>query len=215
MKFIKIDFGINNSGFIVDSAFSISTSNSDLHLKLMNASKEALNNAIKKVRPDVRIYDIGVETQEIIESYEFNPVKDLCGHQILPFKIHAKKVIPNIKFPFLKDYNNDLYKISENEIYAIEPFVSNKSGNIYSSSDISHYCLNYNLSIDKKNRIINDLLFKENKKTVDLYDYLYNRFKTLPFCDNWIYNINQNDDFKFYFENKSISQEQIWKCLIF
>ena len=175
---VKIDFGINNKGFIVDSALTIATNKeNDLHEQLNNASQEALYSAIKMARPDTIISEIGAQTHEIIESYGFNPVNALCGHKIMPFKIHADKVIPNIRFNF---YNK---RIEENEIYAIEPFVSNKSGNSYmAENENTHYCVNYNTSKEKKISILDGL----NTDTIDLYNIIDKNFKTLPFCDNWL-----------------------------
>ena len=192
---IKIDFGINNKGFIVDSAFSISTSNNDIHTKLMKASQEALDNAIKKMRPDVRLSDIGSETEEIAHSYDFNPVRDLCGHQILPFKIHGEKVVPNISMSLYGD------KVKENEIYAIEPFISNKSGNIYSTTDSSHFCINYMIHKDKRTNMIREI----PKDCQALYFLIEEKFKTLPFCDKWLECLCDIE--------KGITMELIWNKL--
>lgn len=175
---VKIDFGINNMGFIVDSALTISTNkDNDHHKKLMKASKEALKNAIKNLRPGALLGEIGKETQEIIESYDLNPVKELCGHKILPFKIHADKFIPNIAM------NLYPFRVETDEIYAVEPFVSDKSGITYEDkNNISHFCLNYQYDSKKREKLI----YNCNQSSQDLYYQINNKCRTLPFCDNWL-----------------------------
>ena len=179
---VKIDFGINNTGFIVDSAISVLTNpENDLHTSLVEASNDALNKAISLSKPDQNINEIGCEIQEIIESYDFKPIKNLCGHQILPFKIHAGKCIPNISF----NYNQ---RMKENEIYAIEPFVTNGNGNTYEDTDnTSHFCINYNLSKEQRELLIITL----HKNIQFTYNCIYKNFRTLPFCDRWLSEILQ------------------------
>jgi len=101
---IKIDYGVHVDGNIIDGAFSFSFSNK--FDKLIEASKEATWEAIKMSGVDTLLCEIGENTQEIIESYEveidgktspLKSIRNLSGHQIKPYLIHAGKAVPNIK----------------------------------------------------------------------------------------------------------------------
>ena len=186
---IKIDYGIHIDGHIVDGAYSfnIGNKNIDKNNILMRASQDALINAIKNIGVDSILGDIGCIIQEVIESYEYEennniykckPISYLCGHNIDVYRIHAGKAVPNIKF----NYNE---RVKDNEIYAIEPFVTFNNGETFlDNNNCTHFMLN------KNNKNINNKLIK-------FYNILNNKYKTLPFCDKWInnelkeYNLNR------------------------
>ena len=55
---------------------------------------------------DVRLCDIGERIQEVMESYEVEldgktytvkPIRNLNGHSIGPYRIHAGKTVPIVK----------------------------------------------------------------------------------------------------------------------
>ena len=63
-------------------------------------------------------------------------VRNLCGHSIAPYKIHAGKSVPNVK-------GGDQTKMEENEFYAIETFGSTGKGIIHEDLECSHYMRDY------------------------------------------------------------------------
>ena len=82
---------------------------------------------------DVCLGDVGEVIQETIESFEVEdngkvyrckPIFNLSGHKINQYIIHDKKAVPNIKIPYTA-------RVQDNEIYAIEPFVTLDNGNTY------------------------------------------------------------------------------------
>jgi methionyl aminopeptidase len=84
---------------------------------LLAAVKDATNTGIKEAGIDVRLTDIGEAIQETMESYEVEikgktyPVKcirNLCGHSIERYRIHAGKSVPIVK-------NGDNTKMCEGE----------------------------------------------------------------------------------------------------
>lgn len=185
---VKIDYGVHIDGNIVDGAFSFSFS--DKYDQLIEASKEATWNAIKMAGPDTLLYDIGENTQEIIEGYEveidgktlpLKSIRDLCGHQIKPYLIHSGKVVPNIKFPGYRE------RMKIGEEYAIETFPTTGSGLIEERDcECSHYMLNY---MDKD--------YKKKGQTIPFFNTTLNYFNTLAFCKRWIMDkesINQDFD---------------------
>ncbi|KAL0772385.1 hypothetical protein Bca101_037536 [Brassica carinata] len=90
---MKLDFGTHIDGHIVDCAFTVALD------PLLAASREA-------TYTDVRLCDIGAAIQEVMKSYEVEingkvfPVKsirNLNGHSIGPYQIHAGKSVPIVK----------------------------------------------------------------------------------------------------------------------
>jgi methionyl aminopeptidase len=98
---MKIDFGTQINGNIIDCAFTVAFN--PTFDNLLTAVKEATNEGIKTAGIDVRLTDIGAAIQEVMESHEVTignntfpvrSVENLCGHSIAPYKIHAGKSVP-------------------------------------------------------------------------------------------------------------------------
>ena len=93
---LKVDFGVEVNGWIVDSAFTIAF-NED-YIELLKAVKDATYTGIKNAAVDVNIKDWGKQIQEVMESYEVTldgktypvqVIQNLGGHNILKGKIHG------------------------------------------------------------------------------------------------------------------------------
>ena len=139
---LKIDYGVHNNGCIIDSAFT--WCDDCYYNPLIKASEDAVKNIIKNIGVDTSISEIGDLSQEIVSSYElekngvFKPIKiidNICGHSILPWKVHGTKLIQNIP-------NNDKTKIEENDILAIEVYTSDGLGTTIMGRDNSHFMIN-------------------------------------------------------------------------
>ena len=120
----KIDFGTQVSGLIIDCAYTVAFN--PVYDDLLLAVKDATDTGLKEAGIDVRLGDIGAAIQEVMESYEViikgktypvKSVKNLCGHSIEPYKIHAGKSVPIVK-------KVDNTKMEEGELFAIETFGS-------------------------------------------------------------------------------------------
>lgn len=64
---IKVDFGVQIDGCLTDCSRTIGFG--DVPMKLIDASKEALDNAIKMAKPGVRVGDIGAVINETIKIW--------------------------------------------------------------------------------------------------------------------------------------------------
>ena len=135
---IKVDFGVHCNGYLVDSAFSMHW---DPELDpICEASKEATNEAIKHAGVDVPVSDLGDLIEEIICSYEYkgkhlNPVRNLCGHMVDRYTIHAGKSLPLYKGSHA-DYKE---RMQAGECWAFETFASTGRGYIQEYPPTSHY----------------------------------------------------------------------------
>lgn len=126
----KIDFGTHVNGLIIDCAFTVAFN--PMFDDLLLAVQDATDTGLKEAGIDVRLGDVGAAIQEVMESYEVvingktypvKSVKNLCGHTIEAYKIHAGKSVPIVK-------KQDNTKMEEGELYAIETFGSTGKYNI-------------------------------------------------------------------------------------
>lgn len=174
---VKIDYGLHINGLILDAAFTVCFKED--YRDLLETTRKACMEAAKMFYPNTRIMDISKKIQSIVGD-KYGVLKNLCGHQIQPYKIHSGKVIPNIIIP----YNE---KCLEGEIYTVEPYLSiNKNGKptkgeTYESNckdNISHYMFNYH----EKN-------FEQYIGLLKLIPSL-SIHKTLAFHKSWISSID-------------------------
>lgn len=160
---VSLDVGVHIDGFIGDTAATVDLSgNND---KLIAASKEALENAIKMIKPGVSLGEIGGVIHDTITSHGFSPVRNLSGHGLGEYQIHTKPSIPNYD-------NGDGTELKEGDIFAIEPFASDGAGVIYESSNPTLFTL-----IDSKP--VRGMMTRQVIKEIDKYH-------GLPFCTRWL-----------------------------
>jgi len=178
---LKIDFGTEANGWIIDSAFTICFD--PKYDNLLMAVNDATNTGIKNIGIDVDIGDWGKDIQEVMESYEVTingkiyPVKaisNLGGHNILQGIIHGGMFLPSV------DMKNSLpknYRFKEG-VYAVETFGSTGANSVNELDD----CTLYRINPDMTNNI-SKIKLDSTKKL--LYD-INKKFKTLPFTDRFL-----------------------------
>lgn len=164
---IKIDFGVHVDGFISDNAFSVDLDNSEENKKLIQSTKDALDNAIKKIGINKTTSEIGKEIQKTIENKGFQPIINLSGHEIKQYDLHAGLSIPNFE-------DNSKHIITPG-LYAIEPFatLSTGSGKVQDKNPSGIYIL-----ID--DRIPRTPFARE------VLEYIIENYNTIPFCSRWL-----------------------------
>ncbi|XP_022918458.1 methionine aminopeptidase 2 isoform X2 [Onthophagus taurus] len=172
----KIDFGTHINGRIIDCAFTLTFN--PKYDKLVEAVREATNTGIKAAGIDVQLCEIGAAIQEVMESYELEldgktyPIKsirNLNGHSIAPYRIHAGKTVPIVK-------GGEATVMEENEFYAIETFGSTGRGLVHDDMDCSHYMKNFEMSYVP--------LRLQSSKV--LLNTINKNFGTLAFCKRWL-----------------------------
>mmetsp|Transcript_4024 Transcript_4024/g.12088 ORF Transcript_4024/g.12088 Transcript_4024/m.12088 type:complete len:1025 (-) Transcript_4024:110-3184(-) len=136
---MKLDFGTHIDGRIIDCAFTVTFN--PKYDQLLEAVKAATNTGIKESGIDARLNEIGEAIQETMESYEVEldgktfqvkPIRNLNGHSIGPYQIHAGKSVPIVK-------GGDGARMEEGEFYAIETFGSTGKGYVREDLECSHY----------------------------------------------------------------------------
>ena len=116
---VKIDLGAQIDGYIADTAVTVCY---DPQFDgLVQASEEALGNAMSMIKAGVKASDIGRTIETTIKQLGFKPIANLSGHSLDQYTIHAGKSIPNI-------WSIGGFSLSENSAYACEPFVTTEDG---------------------------------------------------------------------------------------
>ena len=164
---VKVDFGVHVQGYITDT--SVTVYYDPKFEPMVTASSEALQNAIRAFRPTARMSEIGRIIQTTIERYGFRPIRNLTGHSIERYTIHAGKSVPNV--PQL--LNNG--KVLEGEVYAIEPFVTLARAEGAVTNDVNSYIHRFIKLKGSKN--------PESKKVLE---EIHLQYSTLPFAVRWL-----------------------------
>lgn len=191
---MKIDFGTQIDGRIIDTAWTVAFD--PTFDPLLQAVKEATETGIRSAGIDVQLSEIGEAIQEVMESHEVTingktyPVKccrNLCGHSIGPYQIHAGKSVPIVR-------GGETTRMEEGEIYAIETFGTTGRGWVVEDLECSHYMKNFNAPHVP-------LRLPSAKK---LLAHINKTFGTLAFCRRWL----ERDDGGSYATNGWTGKQQ-------
>ncbi len=156
---VKIDAGSHVNGYIGDSAVTVEVG-SNKYEHIIKTSEEALQKAIETVRAGVSISEIGDVIEKKIRSYGLEPVKNLQGHSLERYNLHAGLSIPNVS-------NSNKRKLKEGEVIAIEPFVTDGEGYVVDSENGNIYQL-------------------RNRAKGRIVEEMRKRFDGLPFASRWM-----------------------------
>ncbi|MBW2971394.1 type II methionyl aminopeptidase [Candidatus Woesearchaeota archaeon] len=159
----KLDVGVHVDGFIGDTACTVDLSGK--HGELVQASREALDNALAIVKHGVTIGEIGAVIQDTITKYGLAPVRNLSGHGLADFDVHAWPSIPNTA-------TGDKTQLEEGWVVAIEPFASTGAGIVVETSNATLFQL-----LDVKP--VRDHTTREVLKFIE-------NFGDLPFAKRWL-----------------------------
>ncbi|MGP6207534.1 type II methionyl aminopeptidase [Cuniculiplasma sp. SKW3] len=176
---VKVDIGAQVDGYISDNAASMEVGGKGQYSDLIDCSREALNAALKVLRPNVEIGKIGAAIGSKIESFGFKPVKNLGGHGIKRYDLHSTIFIPNY------DDGNGR-RIEPGQLIAIEPFASTGIGMIHNGPGGNIY------------------IFSGTKPKKG--DPVIENFNTLPFAERWLARVMP--DYKDYLR-KNLFMKQI------
>lgn len=180
---LKVDFGVHVGGRIIDSAFTMTFE--DKYDALLQAVKEATNTGIREAGIDARLGEIGGSIQETMESFELEldgktyPIKsirNLNGHNIIPYRIHGGKSVPIVK-------TGDNTKMEEGDVFAIETFGSTGRGYVHQEGECSHYARNPDAGGPST------LKLNSAKSLLNVID---KNFGTLPFCRRYLDRLGQD-----------------------
>ncbi|MGQ9597281.1 MAG: type II methionyl aminopeptidase [Thermoproteota archaeon] len=163
---VKIDFGVHIDGCIVDTAFTIPLSQGDR--EVVEVVEGSLVRASKVLKAGVKISQVGEVIESFVRSKGYKVIRNLTGHQIDRFNLHAGTSIPNIKTFSVEKFKRDM-------VIAIEPFITftDGAGEVGESGDVFIYRFK-RFPIDYEG------------KFGTIVGGLQNSFRTMPFCERWV-----------------------------
>ncbi len=162
---VKLDLGAQKDGWIADTAVTVEVGTRNWS-RLIQASELALQTAIEGVHPGVETRLLGEGIRRAIEANGYKPIRNLTGHTIERYILHAGKSVPNIP------HGHDT--LEEGEVVAIEPFSSSGAGEVDGRRTGNIYRIQRMKPL--KDGALNGFL-----------GALAAEFTTLPFAERWAY----------------------------
>jgi len=162
--YVKMDLGAHIDGYIADTAVTVKVGHkSD---EIIEASEKMLETALKMFKPGTTLGEIGEAIENVAKEFKMNPIRNLTGHSIDRYTLHAGKIVPNIK-------NDSKYQIREDEVYACEPFSTPGTGFVKDHGNPQIF------------RWVKDhpVRSPEGRKIMEL---ARGEFASLPFAKRWI-----------------------------
>ena len=179
---VKLDVGVHVNGAIGDNAVTVGNNK-----ELIEASREALNEAIKIIQIGTKVREIGRVVDKTISSYGFKSIKNLTGHSIDIYEQHAGLSVPNYD-----DGNKS--ELKKGMIIAIEPFATTGIGLIEEGKDSGIFKI-------EKVKSVRTQISKE------ILDFITKEYKTLPFTKRWL--LKKFPEFKVNFALNNLEKEGI------
>lgn len=161
---VKLDVGAHQKGYIGDTALTVEVGTHHCEA-MIRASRAALDVALDLIRPGVSLAMVGGRIEETIKSFGFRPIRNLTGHSMERYNLHAGLSIPNIneKVPG---------EVRAGQLIAIEPFATDGAGKVDGHKKSNIYRLHRE-----------DTPLKGPSK--DLVKGAQKEFRTLPFSERW------------------------------
>lgn len=185
---VKVDFGVECDGFITDTSISISLN--PVYDSMILAAETALQEALAAVAPGRKLSEIGSVVERCIQRYGFKPIRNLTGHKIDRYTIHAGKSVPNVS-------GMESGRFEVGEVYALEPFATLREAEGAVRDGDAAYIYRFVKTKGAK-----------SKEASKLAEYVRETYKTLPFASRWLFNDWQDGDAKAAFreltENRCI-----------
>jgi len=175
---LKVDIGLQVNGWIVDSAFTMAFD--PMYDPLLQTVREATNAGVKAAGIDVRLCEVGEAIEEVMTSGEVTigkrthqivPIRNLMGHSLGVYTIHAGKSVPCIKG------SGDQTKMEEGDLFAIETFGSTGHGFVNDDMEISHFMKAPHLPPGG---------IRGGPKAKELYNFINKNYSTLAFARRWL-----------------------------
>jgi methionyl aminopeptidase len=126
---IGLDIGMEYKGLFTDTAITVPVGKvSPVAEKLIEATKKALAEAIKQVKPGNKIGDIGYMSQKIAEDAGFSVVRDLVGHGV-GYAVHEDPAVPGY------GRKGTGLELVPGMVLAIEPMVCQQKPHVFFDTD--------------------------------------------------------------------------------
>jgi len=118
------------------------------------------------VEPGVQTGEIGAAIEEVIESYDYNPVVNLTGHGLGHWDQHTSPNIPNREV-------SQGATLEVGDVVAIEPFATDGTGKVTEGAEEEIFAL------EREGNV-------RNRQARQALEQITEEFRTLPFATRWI-----------------------------
>jgi methionyl aminopeptidase len=164
---VKVDFGVHIDGYINDSAVTVSLN--PIYRSMIEVAEEALRVGIARVSNGVRFSEVGEQIERTIAQYGCRPIRNLTGHKVERYTIHAGLSVPNVSGPVPGRFQTG-------DVYAIEPFVTLKeaAGRVEDSDQMFIF------------RAVREKGVR-SEPAKRLVEHVRRTYRTLPFASRWLY----------------------------
>ncbi len=181
---VKVDIGVQINGHIGDNALTLEVGNSNNHTEQIKAAREARDSAIEIMHPGTPWYKVGEAAAQPSIDAGFQPIRNLCGHELEPWVLHAGVSIPS--YACGADNPGFRGSVREGCFYAIEPFnTTGEQGmieniNPANSSNIYRVtgAVNWRKALARK---------QLKPLGAQLARNMEDRYSTLPFAERWAF----------------------------
>jgi methionyl aminopeptidase len=172
---VKVDFGVELDGFATDTAIPLSLN--PKYDSMIIAAEAALREAVSAVAPGRKLSDVGAVVERCIDRYGFKPIRNLTGHKIDRYNLHAGKSVPNVS-----GIEGGRFEVGE--VYAIEPFVTLRNAEGMVTDGDAAYIYRFVKAKGAK-----------SKSAVKLAEHIRDTYHGLPFASRWIHNSWREGEF--------------------
>jgi methionyl aminopeptidase len=115
---LSVDFGAEFEGYYADAAVTLPVGRVSPELeRLLRVTRDALDQAIEKVRPGNRLSDVSAAVQGWVEKNGYSVVREFVGHGI-GTRMHEEPQLPNYGVPGRGP------RLQPGMVFAIEPMVN-------------------------------------------------------------------------------------------
>lgn len=130
---VKIDLGVHVDGYPSDTAATVIVGENARGAELKTASEEALAAATAALKLGTSLQEVGKAIETAISARGFQPIRNLTGHSMARWDLHAGLSVFNYDTP------NDV--LEPDTLIAVEPFSTNGAGKVLESKPSSIYKL--------------------------------------------------------------------------
>ena len=163
---LKVDIGIQIDGYIADTAFTLDLEGTDLNKKLIAAAEAAVTASVSAFSVGKKLTTIGKLIEDAIALHGMTSIRNLSGHSIERFVVHAGWTVPN--------YDSGQTDVLEEGLYATEPFATSGHGTVRDGAGSGIFRLDAVSAV--RDTVARSVL-----------SYIQEEYKTLPFAGRWIH----------------------------
>jgi len=165
---VKLDVGVHVDGYIADTAMTKDLSGRNE--RLLEASREALESVVRRIRVGMSLYELGKIIQSEIAKRGYRPIRNLYGHSIGRYTIHSGLNIPN--YP---DRLMVMKRLRPGMLVAVEPFATDGKGSVRDGPAVNIYAYT--------GRTPRTSL---NESEARVLKFIKSNYRTLPFTPRWL-----------------------------